>query len=225
MDSFWASSGNKARLEELLTRFLIDQCPTRVPGVEIVVSQIEGSTVSTKTRSVHSGITNEYNELDSTLEEADVRIMPHVLHVIRTGIKRIVVLSSETDVLVLLLHFSQIFKTHGMVELWMRAGVGDSIRYTPVHVLAGKQGRELCDVLPAVHALTGCDITSKFGTKLAALKMNPVAHLKDFWRNSDNLCLAEAELYLVQVVKHGDHTIQNMDELRHSLIYTTTASL
>lgn len=88
----------------------------------------------------------------------------------------IVVLSSDTDVLVLLLHFSQIFKTHGMFELWMRAGVGDSIRYIPVHVLAGKQGHELCDVLPAVHALTGCDITSKFGTKLAALKANPVKH-------------------------------------------------
>lgn len=54
MNSVWASSGNKARLEELLTRFLIDQCPTRVPGVEIVVSQIEGSTVSTKKRMFES---------------------------------------------------------------------------------------------------------------------------------------------------------------------------
>jgi len=39
----------------------------------------------------------------------------------------------------------------------------------PIHVLA----ENLCQVLPAVHVLTGCDYTSKIGTKHAALMTNP----------------------------------------------------
>ena len=40
----------------------------------------------------------------------------------------------------------------------------------------------MCEVLPVAHALTGCDFTStgKFGTKAAAVKANPVHHLRDF---------------------------------------------
>ncbi len=59
----------------------------------------------------------------------------------------------------------------------------------PVHVLARKLGRELCEVLPAVHALTGCDITSKFGTKAAALKSKPSSTPKRIREELKQFCV------------------------------------
>ena len=58
-------------------------------------------------------------------------------------------------------------------ELWFQwfQAIG---RYIPIHKLALKLGADFCKVIPAVHALTGCDYSSKAGTKAAALKANPV---------------------------------------------------
>ena len=39
-----------------------------------------------------------------------------------------------------------------------------------MHDLAERIGQSVRDKLPAVHALTGCDTTSKVGTKKATLK-------------------------------------------------------
>ena len=51
------------------------------------------------------------------------------------------------------------------------------MRFIPLRVLVNSVGQSMCDILPAVHALTGCDITSKFGTKSAALKTDPTKFL------------------------------------------------
>ena len=45
-------------------------------------------------------------------------------------------------------------------------------------------GNVLSSLLPAIHSLTGCDITSKVGTKKAALKADPELHLVNFGRSS-----------------------------------------
>jgi len=45
-----------------------------------------------------------------------------------------------------------------------------------------KVGKPVCEVLSATHALTGCDITSKFDTKAAGINAEPVLYLKDFGR-------------------------------------------
>ena len=69
-----------------------------------------------------------------------------------------------------------------VAELWLRRGVGDKTRFIPVHVTAVKVGKPVCEVFPATCVLTGCDITSKFGTKAAGIKAQPVLYLKDFGR-------------------------------------------
>jgi len=71
---------------------------------------------------------------------------------------------------------------HGLAELWLRRGVGDKTRFIPVHVTAVTVGKRVCEVFPATCVLTGCDITSKFGTKAAGIKAQPVLYLKDFGR-------------------------------------------
>jgi len=74
----------------------------------------------------------------------------------------------------------------------------------------------MCEVLPATHVLTGCDITSKFGTKAAGIKAEPVLYLKDFGRAHTDVqdCVQNAEKFLVQVLNRGKHGIETMDRLR-----------
>ena len=74
----------------------------------------------------------------------------------------------------------------------------------------------MCEVLPATHVLTGCDITCKFGTKGAGIKAEPVLYLKDFGRAHTDVqdCVQNAEKFLVQVLNRGKHGIETMDRLR-----------
>ena len=92
----------------------------------------------------------------------------------------IVVKYPDTNVLVLLIHyFAQMTST---CEVWFQTGMVTSIkdcrRYIPVHELCKSLNSIVCNILPAAHAITGCDTTSSFfgiGKKymLRALKETP----------------------------------------------------
>ena len=129
------------------------------------------------------------------------------MHATQEGAKRVVVLSNDTDVIVLHTHFWNMFHRQGLLELWIRGGLGDTTRYIPIHTMAIKIGNDLCKVLPALHNITGCDVTSKFGTKASALKAKAAEYLCDFGKDphDPNLqkVLEKAEYYLVQVYKRG----------------------
>ena len=97
-------------------------------------------------------------------------------------------------------------------------GVGATTRFLPVHVLAERLGESLCQVLVAVHTLTGCDYTSKFGTKHAGLNCVPVKFLTNFGTliGDQSESMANAEEFLVQVLKKGS-SCKTLNELRHWL--------
>jgi hypothetical protein len=72
--------------------------------------------------------------------------------------------SPDTDVLVLLGHYFPNMKNTS--ELWFQTGLitstKDCRRYIPVHELCKLLSSVVCEILPADHALTGCDTTSSF---------------------------------------------------------------
>ena len=123
--------------------------------------------------------------LVSTQEEADTRIILHALYSDKLYQEnnvqgRIVVKSPDTDVLVHLVHYFLSMKNTS--ELWFQTGLipstKDCRRYIPVHELCKSLSSVVCEILPAAHALTGCDTTSSFfgiGKKsmLKALKETP----------------------------------------------------
>ena len=117
------------------------------------------------------------DHLQAMLKEADLRTSMHVLDCVRAGYSTCVVLSNDTDVIIALLYYVPMFRKEGLKELWVRAGRGNTTRFVPLHILHDRHGADLCKVLPALHSLTGCDITSKIGTKNAALKSSPEIHL------------------------------------------------
>ena len=214
MDSFWSSSNNKTKLQHMLREHLGKVPPDRCQA-ELVVSGV-GGTVPECCQSFHNGSVLNYTDLDIELEEADERLIPHALHATKKGSSRIVILSSDTDVFVLGLFYWKLLHSHGLDELWMRGGIGDTTRYIPLNTL-GEKSPELCEVLPAAHALTGCDITSKVGTKHGAIKADPVKYLSQFGKESSEaqLCVmvSKAEEYLVKVLKQGT-SCKTMDSLR-----------
>ncbi len=108
-------------------------------------------------------------DLLSNHEEANIRMLLHAIHAdTRFGdmnVKgRIIIKSPDTAVLLLCIHFFPSMRN--TKELWFKTGTvtrtKDGRRYLPVHDICHIQGPLVCKLLPAVHALTGCDTTSSF---------------------------------------------------------------
>ena len=167
MDSFWPSADNKVKLEVLLRNWLKEHYTHQnVQGLQVFFSQIVGLNVSVATEFIRDGKLTTHPSLDSSLEEADVRIIPHCLDSLRSGLKRLLILSNDTDVLVIATYFLECFKSNGLIELWFRAGKGQQTRYIPLHVLADNLGQSMCEVLPAVRALPGAMSPVSLGLNL-----------------------------------------------------------
>ena len=62
-------------------------------------------------------INTPLSELDVHIEEADVRMIPHAPN---CEASRVVILSKDTDAMVLGLHYWNLLKGHGLKELLMR---------------------------------------------------------------------------------------------------------
>ena len=69
------------------------------------------------------------------------------------------------------------FENCGIKEVWMKYGIGMSQRFIPIHSLYHKLEKSVINSLLMLHILTGCDITSKVGTKLAAIKASREVNL------------------------------------------------
>ena len=138
---------------------------------------------SSKCIQIINGVTNERPDLDNHIEEADMRIKRHSANSIESGLKNVVVVSNVTDLCALLLHYTPLFIKSGLTELWLKYGVGPKVRLIHLHILIARLDQNFLDVLLKAHILTGCDVTSKIGTKSAALKFDPHMYLKFFGEN------------------------------------------
>ena len=102
-------------------------------------------------------------------------------------------------------------------ELWMIYGKGETTRAVPLHEAATKLETIVIDVLPALHALTGCDTTSKICSKNAALKTAEtgiIENLVTFGKTAINVdMIVAAEKFLVKCID-GKTNSQSFDELR-----------
>ena len=154
MDLFWPSNNNKDLLEKLIYTHIrssvspLDKHPT-------VLGQVSGQGEDWQCLSINKGEEKALPHLQSNFEEADLCIPIHVLGCLENGHRVCVVISSDTDVIVALLYHMPVFLRKNLLELWVRAGVGDTTRYVPLHTLYDRLGSNFCSVLPAVHILTG----------------------------------------------------------------------
>ena len=98
---------------------------------------------------------------DCTHEEADTRIVVHILHAIQVEeAKTVLVRTVDTDVLVILVGKLHVLKeVQPELDLWLAFGMGRNILFISVNSILGKPRSTS---LPVFHALTGCDTTSCF---------------------------------------------------------------
>ena len=149
----WAAFLRIDKNKEELFHFLADQLGT--VGVQ------HGQVVSTKGNAV---VCNRDTDDTSSLspcnhEEADTRLLLHAADAAKNGLKKIMLRTVDTDVVVIAV---STFQDLGLSELWITFGVGKHFRYIAAHEIASTLGQQKSRALLAFHAFTGCDQTSSF---------------------------------------------------------------
>ena len=86
---------------------------------------------SSKCIQIINSVTNERPDLDKHIEKAAMRIIPHIAKSIESCLKNVVVVSNDTDVCVLLLHYTPQFIKSGLTELWLKYSVIPKVRLIP----------------------------------------------------------------------------------------------
>ena len=150
-DNFLKSNNNKERLNH----FLADKFSEIHHGVT-KLTVTKGSDILTNDETL-SGPLISYN----SAEEADQKLVRHMLQCVKSGIKNIVVRTIDTDVLILLLayrHFAGNFDSK--IYAWFT--VGKNVSFYDVYKLAVHLGEKKCQALPFFYTFTGCDIVSSF---------------------------------------------------------------
>lgn len=165
--AFMGVSENKAQLTAYLSGYIEKNLPLRA-----ILSKPEQALYlggGYESRQVTKRITAEsiadVRELSSSQTEADTRMILHAVNAnSRISSGRLIVQTPDTDVLVLLVYYFE--KMDAFKECWMETGSStktlDLRRYIPVHEIAVALGSALCEALPCIHALTGCDTVSSF---------------------------------------------------------------
>ena len=94
-------------------------------------------------------------------EEADQKLVRHMLQCVRSGIQKIVVRTVDSDVIMLLFayrHEGGNFSSN--VFVWF--GTGTNTTFYNINGIALGLGEETCKALRFFHAFTGCDTVSSF---------------------------------------------------------------
>ena len=133
---------------------------TNVPLADVVTKTVMMTYDSTVVQFGESVDTSEISPCSH--EEADTRLLLHCLHAARSDMKRIIIRTVDTDVVVLAVAF---FDRLLVDKLWIHFGTGKHTRVIAVHDLVTVLGAQKCRALPVFHALTGCDTVSSFSGK------------------------------------------------------------
>ena len=124
----------------------------------------------TKTILITGGTQVPVLELESTQEEADTRLILHIMYAVHAhGVKRVIVHANDTDVIGMRIYYAAT-NIQDLAEFWVRVSQNE---YLPIHHLAEALGINKSKSLPLVHSLSGRDTTSfpYFTSKKAWLKI------------------------------------------------------
>ena len=212
LENFWSSSVSKTAFQTFYVEWLKTHYNENKP---LYLG------ISPNAWFVSTGRASQFPRLDCTHEEADDRMMFHVQDILcRLGQHTSITLSSgDTDVFVCLLYHFVVNWSHlGLDELWLIRNSGLKRSILSLKKICLSLGEELIKCLPALHALTGCDTTSKIATKLAALNAIRIPESIPLLANFDRPQLTDneiklAENFLVKCLKPSTY-LETFDELR-----------
>ena len=150
---FLTSNVNKNRLLDFISHHWTSIIPTHLsPEQSVFLALIDGTCVKVTSNGIEQAA--EYN---CDHEEADTRMLLHCRFANEHGYNKIILCSPDTDVAILCCYH---FKIIGVNEFYFHTGTGSKRRYIPIHVIVSNLGDDICQSLPSVHALSGCDTTA-----------------------------------------------------------------
>lgn len=171
-------------------------------------------------------------------EEADTRIILHILYVLQDGHSNVLVRTVDTDVVVLLIgHFHEIIGQYPLADIWVAFGMGKHFRHLNINTICNSLGECKSKALPLFHAFTGCDSTSSFSGRgkkscwgawksypeatdvFIAMKENPFQPLS---KSAPNFCILER---LTVVIYDKTSSSSSVDEARRELFTRMNRSL
>lgn len=98
------------------------------------------------------------SELELTQEEADTQILLHAVYAARSKFASVVIVSEDTNVLVLLLTFKSFVPS----SMFIKCGSQTRVKYIEVSRVVESIGASVCRSLLGFHAFSGCDRASAF---------------------------------------------------------------
>ena len=225
VDRFWASSKNKEELQILSREFFQEKAQEKNRTIVLSGYVTDGEGMQDCVM-LKDGAITVMDNLKSSIEEADTRLIQHLIEAVKCKSEKVIVMSNDTDVVVYCLTYENRCQFYGCKELWVRFGAGEKTRNIPIHVLADKLGDHLSSsIILKTHVLTGCDVTSKIGTKSSAMKVNPERFLQAFGVGEpSDIAFKNAERYLVYVIQPSS-SCMTFDELRYEMYRTQNKGL
>ena len=157
-ENFLMNSANKHDLGHYIAEKLMDFHSYDKAGIETLVCTY-GNSIVTNDR----GLENEVDIRNCMSEEADQRIVRHILNCSKFY-SRVDALTIDTDVLVLIISsYPSLKLVNKSVVVFCGTGLGtSSIGYYNVNAIGDSLGDEVCNGLPFFYAFTGCDTVSSF---------------------------------------------------------------
>lgn len=150
---FLQDSKNKTELFSFLTEIVLKG----VSGLgNVYITGVESNTV----RHVGPGdeMVGEFKQ-----EEADTRIVVHILHALNSSCSSIIVKTSDSDIVVILIgHYGQFHEISEDCQIHVLYGTGKNKRILSIGSMSNALGPARSIALPLFVALTGCDTTSGF---------------------------------------------------------------
>jgi hypothetical protein len=119
---------------------------------------------------ITSGISVKTNHCvkmpDCNHEEADTRILVHLIHALEQGAKFIQVRTVDTDIVIILIgKFHEISSSFPVQDISVAFGKGKDFRYYSIKQICDHLGEPISQGLLFFHAFTGSDTTSAFRGK------------------------------------------------------------
>ena len=104
-------------------------------------------------------------------EEADTRLLVHVIDSLNAGCSTCLVRTVDTDVVVILIgKFHHLLTLNLSAKIWVAFGTGKNFAYLDINSISRALGKQKSLALPVFHSFIGCDTTSTFfgkGMKIA----------------------------------------------------------
>ena len=117
MEKFWYSSKNKECFQSFIRSYF--SLPSEQSNQELILSGVLINDQQLPAMLIFNKNNDNVaiNSLASNIEEADQRLIQHIYWAAKKGKSTFVVISNDTDVLVLLIHYFKKFKSVGVSKI------------------------------------------------------------------------------------------------------------